>query len=443
MVHLNEMYLLSFTIEIFAAMVTGVLLIGCLIERRFSTTADKLLVGVLIIHIATLLTDALSWYLQNPPALVGVNVLKLIYLINYALGYSMVAIYAYYLIAHISARCKVSLWYARGVSIGCIAAVILWIISMFNDMYIYFDENSMDHFGPMFWLCQALGVILPASTVVIAFRYRRVLGRRDTLVMMMYGLLPILSLPLQYFWYTTPLLLALTLSLVLVYTVVHIDETKRAAERKSLLAEKETELSELKISIMLSQIQPHFLYNALTTIKHLCAKNDPRAEQSVASFAKYLRGNMDSLTNKTPIPFEKELAHLENYLSIERLRFPQIEIIYDISVRDFVIPPLTVQTMVENSIRYGVTKKSDGVGTITVSSREDEKAYYAYIIDDGVGFDTTQILSDGRSHIGISNTAQRLEAMCGGSLAIESTIGKGTKVTITLPKERKNEGFLC
>ena len=187
---------------------------------------------------------------------------------------------------------------------------------------------------------------------------------------------------------------------------------------------------------MLSQIQPHFLYNALATIKHLCAKNDPRAEDVVASFAKYLRGNMDSLTDKAPIPFESELRHLENYLAIERLRFPGVSVVYDISASDFRLPALTVQPMVENAIRYGVTQKKGGKGVITVSAWEDEGACYVRVADDGVGFDPMKTQYDGRSHIGITNTRQRLESMCGGELAIKSEEGVGTTVTITLPKER-------
>lgn len=443
MVHLNEMYLLSASVELFAAMITGILLIGCLIERRVSSATDKLLVSILVVQIVALLSDAVSWLCISPTVQCGVLVLQVLYLSNYVFGCALISLYAYYLVMHISQLCKISLWYARGTAIGCGVASVLWVISIFNGMYVSFDSNAEEQLGPMFWLSQTLAVLLPASTMFVAFKFRKIMGLRDTIVMMLYGLLPILACPLQLFWLTTPLLLATTLSLVLVYTIVHMEENKRAVEQKKLLAEKELELSESRISIMLSQIQPHFLYNALTTIKHLCGKQDPRAENVVASFAKYLRGNMDSLSNKAPIPFRSELMHLESYLAIETLRFPQVHIVYDLSVRDFFIPALTVQPIVENAIRYGVTRKKDGAGTITVSSWEDAEAYYVRVADDGVGFDPMQKQYDGRSHIGILNTKQRLEAMCGGSLSIDSKNDVGTTVTIFLPKERSNENTVC
>lgn len=433
----NEMYYMSTAIEIFAAMVTGILLIGCLFEQHNKSTSFRLLIVILMLQIGILLTDALDWYLLCPPVRVKNWVLETLVFINYTLGCLIIALYAYCIVLHISEYCTISLWYARGVAIGCAAAMLLWIVFMSNGMYMYFDEKGEDFLGPLFWLSQAFMLLLALATVFIVLRFRKALGVKETVALMSYGALPLLSLPIQFIWWTTPLLLAMTLSLVLVYTVMHVGESRRAAEQEKLLAEKELELSESRIAIMLSQIQPHFLYNALTTIKHLCAKKDPRAEQVVASFAKYLRGNMDSLTNKNPIPFESEMMHLENYLAIERLRFPNIQYNYDIAVSDFRIPALTVQPIVENAIRYGVTQKKGGAGTITIATRSDKSAWYVTITDNGVGYDPMKTQYDGRSHIGISNTRQRIESMCGGTLFIESIPGIGTTVTITLPKEKK------
>ena len=287
----------------------------------------------------------------------------------------------------------------------------------------------------MFWLSQFFVIALPLAIMVIILKFRKALGRKETLVMISYGLMPVATILMQTFWWTTPLLLATTLSVILVYIVIHVERVKLAAEQEKQLARQELELSQAQVSIMLSQIQPHFLYNALTTIKHLCATGDPRAENVVADFAKYLRGNMDSLTDKTPIPFDRELNHLECYLAIERLRFPKVRIVYDILTSDFSLPALTVQPMVENAIRYGVTRREIG-GTVTVSTWEDACSWYVRIADDGVGFDPMQRQYDGRSHIGISNTRERLESMCGGTLEVESERDVGTSVTITLPKER-------
>ena len=110
MVHLNEMYLLSASVELFAAMITGILLIGCLIERRVSSATDKLLVSILVVQIVALLSDAVSWLCISPTVQCGVLVLQVLYLSNYVFGCALIALYAYYLVMHISQLCKISLW---------------------------------------------------------------------------------------------------------------------------------------------------------------------------------------------------------------------------------------------------------------------------------------------------------------------------------------------
>ncbi|MCC0646813.1 histidine kinase [Clostridioides sp. ZZV15-6598] len=216
--------------------------------------------------------------------------------------------------------------------------------------------------------------------------------------------------------------------------VLQIGHMMLSIKRKEKFQQRlEGELMENRISIMLSQIQPHFLYNALNTIQYLCKHDSDMAVHAVEKFSSYLRGNMDSLTQKKLIPFEKELAHLKNYLYIELLRFGErIKIHYELTITDFFIPVLTVQPIVENAIRHGVTKQKEG-GTIIVSTSKDENNIYIVIKDDGVGFRPFERANDGKSHIGIQNVKRRLETQCNGNLNIESCIGKGTIVTIIIP----------
>ncbi len=213
--------------------------------------------------------------------------------------------------------------------------------------------------------------------------------------------------------------------------------SKDQAYQTNVLALAQKELNDTRISMMMSQIQPHFLYNALNTIQYQCQIDGEKAAMTVESFAKFLRGNMDSLSQTEPIPLSQEIAHLENYLAIERLRFPDIQYIYKLKASDFHIPALTIQPLVENSIRYGVRAMEEG-GTITIESWEDEHNYYARVSDNGVGFDVNQKKkNDGRSHIGMQNIKSRVQSMCGGHVEIESKIGVGTRSTIVIPKGGK------
>ncbi len=218
-----------------------------------------------------------------------------------------------------------------------------------------------------------------------------------------------------------------------VRAIKSVPATFSAARRAE---EQEKELSQSRISIMLSQIQPHFLYNALNTIQYLCETDPKQASVATAKFSKYLRGNMSSLSQTAPVPIERELEHVESYLYLERLRFPDMKIVYDIGAESFLLPALTLQPLVENAVKHGVRERATD-GCITISTWQDERAWYARVSDDGEGFDTVLLNTDGKEHTGIANTRSRLKAICGGELLIESTVGVGTKATIILPKEKK------
>ena len=215
---------------------------------------------------------------------------------------------------------------------------------------------------------------------------------------------------------------------------VHISDTFNTYMQAQRTAELEKELSELNITLMISQIQPHFLYNALNTIKYLIKKDPKTAEGAVVKFSNYLRSNMDSLTQKEPIPFEKELDHVKNYVDIEQLRFGErLKIEYDIQVVGFTIPPLTLQPIVENAIKHGVNQRPEG-GTVTIKT-DETKSYVIIIVEDnGVGFDINEKKNDGRSHVGIQNIRKRLEEIMSALIDIKSEVGIGTTVTIKIPK---------
>ncbi len=217
--------------------------------------------------------------------------------------------------------------------------------------------------------------------------------------------------------------------------LMHFLRTVNAFSKAQKAAELEKEISEINTTLMLSQIQPHFLYNALNTIKYLTKKDPKKAENAIVKFSGYLRANMDSLTQKDPISFDKEFEHVKNYIDIEQLRFgDRLNIEYDIKVTEFRIPPLTIQPIVENAIKYGVNQRPDG-GTVKITTEEDQLNYYVIVEDNGVGFDVNEQKNDGRSHIGIQNIKRRLKSLLNSSVNIKSVIGEGTIVTITIPKK--------
>ena len=239
------------------------------------------------------------------------------------------------------------------------------------------------------------------------------------------------------------------LTVTMLYQLFRIILDLRQQYKDAIRYQKmQKELYEAKVGVMVSQIQPHFMYNALTSIAMLCSEDPDTAQEATVTFAKYLRGNMDSLKQTAPVPFEQELEHLKKYLYIEKLRFDEkLNIVYDIETTDFRLPQLSIQPLVENAVKHGVGMKKKG-GTVTISTRETEEDYRVIISDDGVGFDMEEVRkkqeteSDGKSHVGMENTRRRLQDMCDGRVEIESTPGEGTIATVILPKsgQEKSDG---
>ncbi|MDR2596310.1 MAG: histidine kinase [Treponema sp.] len=210
-----------------------------------------------------------------------------------------------------------------------------------------------------------------------------------------------------------------------------VEEIKKYIEGK---LQAERKLNDSRISIIISQIQPHFLYNALTVISRLCDKDPAQAKKATIEFSAYLRGNMDSLEETKPIPFEKELRHIEGFLNLEKAMYGEaLNVIYDIKTKDFLLPALTVQSIVENAVKHGIGKREGG-GTVRICTSETDNEFFAVVSDNGVGFEYKKTAHDRSLCVGINNVRLRLSVQCGGSLEIESKPGAGTTAAIRIPK---------
>jgi sensor histidine kinase YesM len=264
---------------------------------------------------------------------------------------------------------------------------------------------------------------------------RKALGVKYTLTLISYEALPIAAFVIHYAsgGFGTVNVIGFSVTLVIVIYFAGIQ-----SELSQQIRQQELALTESRVAVMFSQIQPHFLYNSLVVIRHLCRENPRLAEETVVEFAQYLRVNLDSLTLKAPVPFEQELQHTQTYLAIEQKRFGyKLKVMYNIQFKDFSLPALTLQPIAENAVQHGVTQNKRG-GTVTITAEEAEGNAVITVIDDGVGFVPGQPPQDGRSHVGIENVRSRLAALCGGSLEIQSKSGEGTTAVITIPKKKSN-----
>lgn len=200
--------------------------------------------------------------------------------------------------------------------------------------------------------------------------------------------------------------------------------------------ELEKELKENRITLAMSQIQPHFIYNSLNSIYHLCEKDVGMAQQAISDFSDYLQRSLSAVDRTTLIHFDEELNHVKAYLKLEQLRFGKdLNVVYHIETTGFMLPALSVQPLVENAVKHGICKKEEGGGTVILAVKECPDCFEVIVSDDGVGFvPGTEGRGEG-THVGIQNVRQRLDIMCHATLEIESEPGKGTTSTIRIPKE--------
>ncbi|MCR5031972.1 MAG: histidine kinase, partial [Lachnospiraceae bacterium] len=321
-------------------------------------------------------------------------------------------------------------------------AIGLTFISCFNGMYYYIGPDNVYYRGPLFGVSQTIGGVIMGIQILLILHGRK--GMRPAIFwgILAYTVFPVIALFIQ-FWVFSPisrLNVGLAVSLLLMQLLAMMDQSREIIEQREEIYRQKEDLvmqqqaiNEMQVQVVISQIQPHFLYNSLNAIYYLCEKDPEKAQKAISNFSDYLRGNMDSLKGRELIPFSQELHHVECYLSLEKMRFEdELMIEYDIQETDFMIPSLGLQPVVENAVKHGVGKKLKG-GTVKISSKRDGDTVIVTVEDDGVGFNPLEEKQDDRSHIGIENVRSRIRQMARGSILVESTVGVGTKVTIILP----------
>jgi len=209
--------------------------------------------------------------------------------------------------------------------------------------------------------------------------------------------------------------------------------------RDKELRELESALQMSRIRNFTSQMQPHFLYNALGSIQEVVLDDPAYASELIGDFTVHLRSCIRAMASDAPLPFDQELANIRAYVNIEKMRFGEkLQVVYDLPVTDFSILPLSVQPLVENAIRHGIYQRGKRGGTVTVRSRETPEAWTVAVEDNGVGFDPETALAGGapggRDSTGLKNILFRLDKVMHAQVDIHSVPGAGTCVLITIPK---------
>lgn len=207
------------------------------------------------------------------------------------------------------------------------------------------------------------------------------------------------------------------------------------------LEDGEMQTIKAEMRALQAQINPHFLFNAINTIVSLVRTSPEAARDLLIHLSDFFRMNMQN--SKELISIKEEIHRIEAYLKIEKARFGEkLEIIYDLEgdLQDE-IPPLIIQPIVENAVKHGINKSING-GSVKISVKSQSDLLEVLIQDDGIGMTTdkvNEILQFGEDcGIGFVNVHKRLKTFYGdrASLMVKSGVGKGTAVSISIPKER-------
>lgn len=413
-------------LDVMGVMITFVILVGVLLGKKNSM--NEYFPPMLLMNALAILMDMGCLVTEGTAGLV--IVLKTCWVLRLAFAMCGVVGFNMYVDKMILQSSGKTLFF-RVISLGTsVVVIILWLSSLYTGWFFKISESGETEYGKYYWM------LLTAAAAVIFLNLFRIIshhisGRLDPSLavgMYLFAGIPMCILPISDIAGSPALLYAgMTVSYLTMYITIHVKQEHTVLEEK-------VDNEKIQNELVISQLQPHFIFNALTAIKYLCKSDPIMAVTAMDRFTKYLRRNLDVISDDKPITFAEELEHTKNYLWLEQLRFKKnLNVEYSIDCEDFLIPPLTIQPIVENAIKHGITKKIGG-GKVSISVREADKYYKITISDDGVGFDKAIPNGDKDPHIGIEDVRRRLNRYNGSTLTINSVVGVGTSAVYQIQK---------
>lgn len=405
---------------------TILLLAAALLNRNFSECTNRWYFTIILLNLLTLSCEIGIGMLIGQTGRGPEILIRALDFFSYVWSSLQFIAFARYLHACASSRKKAFQKLLSIVTILSTFSILLAVIAQFTHLYASFDASNTYHQHSLYRVAFLFSSTSMIIVLIVVMQNRQALPLRSWISLLVYASLMLLCYLIESIvpglWISY---LGATIACFIIYINIQLER----------IHQKDQELMNSRINLMLSQIQPHFLFNTLTAIDSLYPE-DSQAHTALITFSQYLRVNMESLVKKTPVQFQQELSHVQQYLWLEGLRFGnRLTIHMEIEADQFHIPALTLQPLVENAIRHGLMKRQEG-GTLLIRTQEDAEAFFVLVRDDGVGFDPNAPINDGQSHTGIANTRARVEAMCGGYVSIDSIPGQGTTALIVLPKKR-------
>lgn len=219
-------------------------------------------------------------------------------------------------------------------------------------------------------------------------------------------------------------------------------ELRSRVQALTNLKQSISERLQMEAAYLQAQIRPHFLFNTLNSITALSEIDTAKMNDLIEAFSSYLRISFAFWNSKQLVPIDHELELVRTYLYIEKERFDErLNVVWDVDESVILLlPPLTIQPIVENAVKHGIFSRSKG-GTIHIRIADQSDRVEISVTDDGIGLEQDkisqllQVHANDKSGIGLLNTDRRLKQLYGKGLTIKSKLGTGTTVSFVIPKE--------
>ena len=290
--------------------------------------------------------------------------------------------------------------------------------------FIYIAPNNRYYRGPLYPILLIPPIVILLTNIAATIRRRDKLSRK-TYLSFLIALVPMTAaMAVQLFFDVFPLIdISYVLVALSMYSLILSDQIEKDQRHQQ-------EIANQRASIMVLQMRPHYIYNTLMSIYSLCKLDPNKARQVMMDFTNYLRKNFYAVASEKTIPFTAELEHTRAYLAVEQVQYEDMLFVdYDTPFTNFRLPPLTLQPIVENSVKHGIDPYS-GPLHISIHTQHTDSGTDIIVEDNGPGFDLSD---ENKPQTALLNIRQRLGMMCGGTMLITRREGGGTVVKITIP----------
>ena len=413
----------NISFDVFGMIICTIIHLTMFLDRRNEISMPYFMC-ILLLEVMLLFWDIIGWLIDGKPSM---------YLLNNALNYYLygsvlliIAAYWLYLREMYREHPREMKAMTKITWIALAAGMALIVSNVFTGALFTIDpDTSVYTRSDTFYLSSAAPVVMILVSITAIVKFEG--DPRRKIVLLTYILIPLVAMFVQLFTYGSSLqYFAMMFSVVLMYVNIHL-------ARSTELINNEIKMSKQRASVMVSQIQPHFLYNALTAIMNIKG-NPPETRDAIADFGHYLRKNLDSISQNHPIPLERELDHVETYLTLRQLKYgDRIHVRMELDDQGFFIPPYTVKIILESAIEYNVVH---GVRALDIMIRTDstDRDHVLIISDLSPSQESLEFVTGSNDDIEILRA--RVKNMVGGD--IENLIrDDGTlDCIITIPKRK-------